>query len=99
MQSAVKEFREMLANAGVELIPKEVEKVYPLYKELKNTIADAYKRIPEFHKILESKTTEQKLEDIKMYEKKYGEKMTLKDYNQLQKVLLAISILEGCVNE
>jgi len=87
-------FRNMLAEDGIELTPKEAEKVTWIYESLTEYVRQQLAEDPYFPLKLEDETTEQKLGNIKELEEEFGMKMGLREYNELKEVMLAMCELE-----
>lgn len=88
-------FRNMCAEDGVELTPQQAEKTITCYEEFVDSIKIAYEEIPNYYNKICNKTTEEKLQDIENLEKEKGCKMSLKEYNELQKTIIAVCKIEG----
>jgi hypothetical protein len=90
-------FRNMCAEDGFELTPAEAKETITCYENFLSSIKEACEDCPDFYNDLCNRTTEEKLADIKRLEKK-GCKMTLKQYNELQKTIIKVCELEGYDN-
>jgi len=95
MNSSISLFRNYAAEAGVELTLEEAEKFYKAYIVLKEEIAEAVEQCPDFYQEICNRTTEQKLEDLKRLNDMGAGGMTLKDYQEIQKMVKRICELEG----
>lgn len=95
MNPSISLFRNYAAEAGVELTLKEAEKFYKIYIAMKEEIAEAVEQCPSFYQDLCNRTTEQKLEDIERLNEMGAGGMTLKDYQEIQKMVKKICELEG----
>jgi len=90
-------FRNLCAEDGVELTPQEAKDTMLCYENFSDSIKEAHEAYPYFYNDICNRTTEEKLEDIKNLENN-GCKMTLKEYNQLQKTIIKVCKLEGYDN-
>jgi patatin-like phospholipase/acyl hydrolase len=90
-------FRNQLASEGTELTPEEAEKLYNNFEEFKESVRQAAKDIPNYYMEICNRTTEEKLADIARYKKAHNEKMTLKEYNNIMKIVKLICEIEGYV--
>jgi hypothetical protein len=90
-------FRTACAEDGVELTPQEAKDTVMCYDKFLTSIKEAFEFCPNFYQDISNRTTEEKLEDIKRLKKK-GCKMTLKEYNRLQKTIMRVCELEGYDN-
>lgn len=95
MNPSISLFRNYAAEAGIELTLEEADKFYKAYIALKDEIAEAVEQCPSFYQELCNRTTEQKLEDIERVNSVSGDNMTLKDYQEIQKMVKKICELEG----
>jgi len=95
MNPSISLFLYYFAEAGVELTLEEADKFYKAYIALKDEIAEAVEQCPNFYQELCNRTTEQKLEDIERVNSVSGDNMTLKDYQEIQKMVKKICELEG----
>lgn len=87
-------FRNMCAEDGFELTPAEAKDMLVCYENFIDSIKEAYEDCPDFCNDIRNRTTEEKLADIKRLKNK-GCKMTLKQYNELQKTIIKVCELEG----
>lgn len=88
-------FRNELAEEGYELTPEKAHKLHVYFENFKESVKEAVKVDPNFYRIFCNRTTEEKLEDMKRYEKSHNDKMTLKDYNQIQEAIKLICEVYG----
>jgi hypothetical protein len=95
MNPSISLFRNYAAEAGIELTLEEAEKFYKAYIALKEEIAEAVEQCPDFYQELCNRTTEQKVEDIQRMNNMGAGGMTLKDYQEIQKMVKKICELEG----
>jgi hypothetical protein len=95
MNAEILEIRNFLASEGTELTPAEVERVYGCLSNLRDSVKEAVKEIPNYYMRICNLTTEEKLIEIKKYRKIHGDKMTLKDYNEILKLVKIICENEG----
>ncbi len=88
------EFRNKCAEIGVELVPKRAKVLFSIYEFFRKQVKKAKKDSPNFYLELCNRTTEQKLEDIRIL-KKSGCKMSLKYYNDLRIIMKSICEIEN----
>jgi hypothetical protein len=89
-------FRNMAAEGGLELTPKEAEEMLSQYGALKDSIEKAYKDDPNFYNNLKNLTTEQRFEKIDKF-KSHGINMNYNEFSATVKVVLRVCELEGYV--
>jgi len=88
--------RNSCAEDGIEMTPAEADKLLNGYLEFKKSIDKAMALNPNFYRDVCNKTTEEKLREIKLM-KEQGQKMTLKEYNEIQKMVKYVCEAQGDV--
>jgi hypothetical protein len=88
-------FRNELAEEGHELTPEQAKKLHMYFENFKDSVKEAVKVEPNFYRIVCNRTTEEKLVDMKRYEKSHNDKMTLKEYNKIQEAVKLICEVYG----
>jgi len=97
MNQKILMFRNVCAEEGIELTPEEANAVFNVYQSLRQEIAEAVAQYPNFYLNLCNRTTEDKLEDIRLMNEANGANITLKEYNQLQETIKIICEIDGHV--
>jgi hypothetical protein len=97
MNVDVLEIRNSLASEGTELTPAEVQNIVVHLLNLRESVKEAVREIPNYYMRICNLTTEEKLAEIKRYKKIHDDKMTLKDYNFILKLVKIICENEGYV--
>jgi hypothetical protein len=94
MDKKLAEFRERCAESGLELTPVEAKKFLFAYSALRDEVRTSVKQNPNFYLELCNRTTEQKLSDISQL-KEQGCPMSLKEYNEIQRMVKNICVIDG----
>lgn len=92
------EFRNRCAEVGYELTPAEGKKLYKSYQAFRKEIKKAVKQVPSFYLDVCNKTTEQKLDEIELLNSA-GCPTSLREYNELNKIIKCICEIEGYDNK
>ena len=88
--------RNSCAEDGIEMTPAEADRLLNGCIEFKKAIDEAVEQIPNFYRDVCNKTTSEKLREIKLM-KEQGQEMTLKEYNEISKMIKYICESQGDV--
>jgi hypothetical protein len=88
-------FRESCAEDGIEITPEEAERIAESFLAFREEIINAVEENPNYYQEVCNKTLEEKLEEIKLLEEREGKRISLREYNDLLKMIKQICELEG----